>query len=377
MILIVFLALLAILAIVELIYYRKHALDDLSLHVSFSKPVASYGEVIEVIEVAENNKKLPLPFVLLKFESPTSLEFLDMTNSSLSDLIYREDMLTMKPNSRHTRKIKVKCVRRGYYSFVRVNLTTSDILLVEKIARSFDNNASITILPEMVPLPEIQTLLSVTFSDVLQRRTLLTDPFSFSGIREYQPWDPMRSINWTATARAGDFMVNQNTSTSTRQVSIFVNLEFYNMKESLALLEKAISLAYSYSAELSAAGIPSQIFTNGRDAITGIPVVDSFVSEGDEAMRRGLALARIDISAGVVSFADLIDEYISNTGANDYIVVISPKYDSAFRTVLIDLKAKRSSLLWVMPCFRTASPVALESNIASNYMRWEVKGNDR
>ena len=61
-------ALLAILAIVELIYYRKHALDDLSLHVSFSKPVASYGEVIEVIEVAENNKKLPLPFVLLKFE---------------------------------------------------------------------------------------------------------------------------------------------------------------------------------------------------------------------------------------------------------------------------------------------------------------------
>ena len=377
MILIVFLALLAILAIVELIYYRKHALDDLSLHVSFSKPVASYGEVIEVIEVAENNKKLPLPFVLLKFESPTSLEFLDMTNSSLSDLIYREDMLTMKPNSRHTRKIKVKCVRRGYYSFVRVNLTTSDILLVEKIARSFDNNASITILPEMVPLPEMQTLLSVTFSDVLQRRTLLTDPFSFSGIREYQPWDPMRSINWTATARAGDFMVNQNTSTSTRQVSIFVNLEFYNMKESLALLEKAISLAYSYSAELSAAGIPSQIFTNGRDAITVIPVVDSFVSEGDETMRRGLALARIDISAGVVPFADLIDEYISNTGANDYIVVISPKYDSAFRTVLIDLKAKRSSLLWVMPCFRTASPVALESNIASNYMRWEVKGNDR
>ena len=86
MILIVFLSLLAILAILELIYYRKHALDDLHLHVSFSQPVAAFGEVIEVVEVAENNKKLPLPFVLLKFESPTSLEFLDMTNSSVSDL---------------------------------------------------------------------------------------------------------------------------------------------------------------------------------------------------------------------------------------------------------------------------------------------------
>ena len=223
--LIVFLVLLAILAIAELIFYRRHALDDLTLNVSFSKPVASFGEVIEVIEVAENNKKLPLPFVILKFESPTSLEFLDMTNSTLSDLVYREDMLTMKPNSRHTRRIKVKCVKRGYYSFVRVNLTTSDILLMEKITRTFDNDAGITILPELVPLPDLRTLLSITFSDIVQRRTLLTDPFSFAGIREYQPWDPMRSINWTATAKAGDFMVNQNASTSTKQVSIFLNLE--------------------------------------------------------------------------------------------------------------------------------------------------------
>ena len=149
------------------------------------------------------------------------------------------------------------------------------------------------------------------------------------------------------------------------------------MKESLALLEKAISLAYSYSAELSAAGIPSQIFTNGKDAITGIPVVDSFVAEGDDTSRRALALARIDIGAGVIPFADLIDEYLTSTGANDYIVVISPKCDGAIRPVLHDLKRKRSSMLWVMPCFRTTPPVSLESDLASNYMRWEVKGNDR
>ncbi|MBP5417264.1 MAG: DUF58 domain-containing protein [Clostridiales bacterium] len=375
--LIVFLVILAILAIAELIFYRTHALDDLTLRVTFSKPVASFGEVIEVIEVAENNKRLPLPFVLLKFESPTSLEFLDMTNSTLSDLVYREDMLTMKPNSRHTRRIKVKCARRGYYSFVRVNLTTSDILLMEKITRTFDNDASITILPELIPLPDLQTLLSITFSDIQQRRTLLTDPFSFAGIREYQPWDPMRSINWTATAKAGDFMVNQNASTSTRQVSIFLNLEFYNIKESVALLEKSISLAYSYAYELNSAGIPSQIFTNGRDAITGNPVIDALAAENGDNIRRGLALARIDLTAGVVPFSDLIDEYLSSTGANDYIVVISPKYDATFRPVLLNLKRKRPSLLWVWPCYRTTAMPEMESELRSDFMRWEVKGNDR
>ena len=375
--LIVFLILLAILAIAELIYYRSHALDDLTLDVSFSKPVAAFGEVIEVIEVAENNKKLPLPFVILKFESPTSLIFLDMTNSTLSDLVYREDMLTMKPNSRHTRRIKVKCAKRGYYSFVRVNLTTSDVLLMEKITRTFANDASITILPELIPLPDMQTLLSITFSDVIQRRTLLTDPFSFSGIREYQPWDPMRSINWTATAKAGDFMVNQNASTSTRQVSIFLNLEFYNSKESQALLEKAISLAYSYTYELNSLGIPSQIFTNGKDAITGSTVIDALAADDSDNFRRGLALARIDIASGVIPFAELVDEFLPSTGANDYVVVISPKYDTIFRPILLSLKRKRPSLLWVWPCYHTTAMPEIETELRSNFMRWEVKGNDR
>ncbi|MBO4928073.1 MAG: DUF58 domain-containing protein [Clostridiales bacterium] len=373
----VFLIILVILSIAELFFYRKHALKDLTLHVSFSKPIARFGEVVEVVEVAQNNKKLPLPFILLKFESPVSLQFLDMTNTSLTDLFYREDMLTMKPFSRHTRRIKVKCIKRGFYSFVRVNITTSDLLLIEKITRTFDNDASITILPEEVPLPKLKTLLSITYSEVQQRRTLLTDPFSFAGIREYQSGDPMRTINWTATAKAGDFMVNQNTSTSTRQVSIFVNLEFYNLKESFSLLEKSISLAYSYMNELRRAGIPSQFFTNGKDMITGIPVTDAISSGDADTLRRGLALARIDLSAGVIPFADLLEEFIPSTGADDYIVIISPKYDGAFRPAVRNAKKRRSSLLWVMPAYHSTPAVIPDAELSDNYMRWEVRGHDR
>mgnify|MGYP003305453940 CR=1 FL=1 len=97
---IVFLIFIAILVFLELVWYRAHAVDEISLDVSFSKNVANFGEIIEVIEVAENNKRLPLPFIILKFETPAVLEFQDMTNTSLSDLLYREDMLTMKPFSK-------------------------------------------------------------------------------------------------------------------------------------------------------------------------------------------------------------------------------------------------------------------------------------
>ncbi|MBR5057199.1 MAG: hypothetical protein IKX04_01395, partial [Clostridiales bacterium] len=182
MTLLIFLILLAIMAAVELFIYRIHALDDLSLDVHFSTDLAQYGEVIEVVEIAKNNKRLPLPFLLLKFEAPVSLLFLDMTNTTRSDYLYREDMLTMKSFSSHTRRIKARCMKRGYYSFTRVNITTSDILLIEKLAKEFDRSSNITILPEIVDSGELCNLMSITFSDVLRRRTLLTDPFALSGI---------------------------------------------------------------------------------------------------------------------------------------------------------------------------------------------------
>lgn len=375
--LIVFLILLVILTGIELLIYRKRALTDLSFHVSFSRPIAQYGEVIEVIEVAQNNKRLPLPFILLKFESPDAFRFLDMSNTSVSDLFYREDMLTMKPFSRHTRRIKVRCVKRGLYSFVRVNVSTSDLLLLEKITHTFDNDASITILPEKLPTPEMETLLSVSYSDLLARRTLLTDPMTFAGIREYRPEDPMRDINWTATAKAGDFMVNQTTSTSLRQVSIFVNLESYNLKDSVALLEKSISLAYSYMIELGNLGIPSRIFTNGKDISTGTPVIDTLASDAPGLLRRGIALARIDLAAGVIPFSDLIEEYLPATGNDDYIIVISPRYKGYIQDTLRSIRIRRPSLLWVMPAFRTTPEVENATEITGRYLRWEVKGNDR
>ena len=358
--LIVFLILLVILTGVELLIYRKRALSDLSFHVSFSRPIAQCGEIIEVIEVAQNNKRLPLPFILLKFESPDAFHFLDMSNTSVSDLFYREDMLTMKPFSRHTRRIKVRCVKRGLYSFVRVNVSTSDLLLLEKITP-----------------PEMETLLSVSYSDLMARRTPLTDPMSFSGIREYRPEDPMRDINWTATAKAGDFMVNQTTSTCHRQVSIFVNLESYNLKDSVALLEKSLSLAYSYMIELGNMGIPSRIFTNGKDIATGSPVTDILASDAPGLLRRGIALARIDLSAGVIPFSDLIEEYLPATGTDDYIVVISPRYKGLVQDTLRSIRSRRDSLLWVMPAFRTTPQVENATDITGRYLRWEVKGNDR
>ena len=175
---IVLIVVLAIVFIVESIYYRYHALEKLDLKVLFSKDVANYGEDIELIEVAMNRKRLPLPFIILKFESPRGLEFYDMTNVSASDHMYREDMLSMKSLSKHTRRIKVKCVKRGYYTFPRVGITTSDLFLTSRYNTDFKNDSELVVLPELAEGDFVEMLTSVTLSELQRRRTLLTDPLT-------------------------------------------------------------------------------------------------------------------------------------------------------------------------------------------------------
>ena len=363
--------------LVEIVYYRKHALDNLRLKVDFSKNVADCGEDIELIEVVENKKRLPLPFIILKFATPLELKFYDTLKTPTSDFTYREDMLTMKPFSKHTRRIKVKCSKRGYYVFPRVGITTSDMFLFERFTKDFDNAANLMVLPKVLKTSITEILMSVTLSELQCRRTLVTDPFSLAGIREYGPNDPMKSINWKASARVGELMVNQNASTCAQKVNIFLNLEAYNLKGSTQLLEPAISLAYTYLLELAKLNIPASLITNGRDILSDLPVISESDPGSTAVDKRGIMLAGIDLRKPAVPFAGILEKYLSSTDQGDFILIISPQYSDGFRALLSELKTHRPSLLWIMPCYSTTPDIGLESSISDSYLRWEVSGNDQ
>lgn len=362
--------------LVEILYYRLHALENLSLKVSFSKNIADFGEDIELIEVAENKKRMPLPFIILKFETPREFKFYDTNIVTMSDFVYREDMLTMKAFSKHTRRIKVKCSKRGYYVFPRVGITTSDMFLVERFTKDFYNDAQLVVLPEVLNTGITEILMSVTMSEMQCRRTLLTDPFSLAGIREYGPSDPMKSINWKASAKAGDLMVNQNASTCAQKVHIFINLEKYNPKNSTSLLEKSISLAYTYLIELAKLGIPASLYTNGRDILTDLPAVSEADPSSTSVDKRAVMLAGIDLKKPEIPFESIVEKYIYSTDQSDFILIISPQFGDNFRGLISDIKELRPSLLWLMPSYKTTPEVSLEPAIADSYMRWEIAGYD-
>ena len=186
----------------------------------------------------------------------------------------------------------------------------------------------------------------------------------------------MKSINWVATARSNDFMVNQNASTATRRVSIFLNLDTYNPKKSKSLLEYSISLAYSYICELGALGIPASLFTNGIDILTGTQVISNADITGDDTMRCGTELARIDLGCKTASFDALAEEYIVRDPNDEFIVVISPRFDDEFKETMKKIKRTKDSSMWVMPAYKMTPQAELDDTLVHSYLRLEVPGRD-
>ena len=343
---IVLIVVLAIVFIVESIYYRYHALEKLDLKVLFSKDVVNYGEDIELIEVAMNRKRLPLPFIILKFESPRGLEFYDMTNVSAS------------------------------YTFPRVGITTSDLFLTSRYNTDFKNDSELVVLPELAEGDFVEMLTSVTLSELQRRRTLLTDPFTLSGIREYISTDPMNTINWKASAKTGELMVNQRASTNAPKVHIFLNLEYYNQKRSVSLLEKSISLAYSYLCKLSEWGVQTSLYSNGIDPVAGVPLSADAAASSSELERKAMILGRLELKQPAVPFTEAFENFLEMTDHDDFIVVISPQSNAGFCLLMSDAKRRRPALNWIMPAYKITPEVELEPDIASSYLRWEVKGHD-
>jgi hypothetical protein len=171
-------------------------------------------------------------------------------------------------------------------------------------------------------------------------------------------------------------MVNQNASTCTQKVHIFLNFEFYNQKHSLSLLEHSISLAYTYLRELAELGIPASLYTNGMDVITDSPVISETDLGSASLDERAIMLARIDLKKHMIPFAETLEKYIPSTDSEDFILVISPQFNGSFRPLLADIKSRRPSLKWLMPCYKTTPDAEPEPSIADSYIRWEVIGHD-
>ena len=99
--------------------------------------------------------------------------------------------------------------RRGIYRTGRLRVTARDPFGLFRLTRTFLDGQPFTVLPQTVPLPDLDRRFANLPSDsVFSRRTPSVTPES-STVREYAHGDSLRRIHWPYTARMNRLMVKE------------------------------------------------------------------------------------------------------------------------------------------------------------------------
>lgn len=337
------------LLVVQKLIYDRLWMRRLTVSVSFDTDHIFEGEESELKEVIENKKRLPLVLLKVKFRTDRNLLFKNHSGSRTTDQYYRNDMFRVGGGERVTRRLKFSGGRRGYYTIDEISLVSTDLFFLSQMLADKPVRTQLYVYPRPYDSSRFRQALVRMNGEMLSRRRLLEDPFEYRGIREYQPYDDMRSINWKATAKSGNFMVNQRNYSTLRNVRIFFNIQDDNVLKKEEWVEMSLRIVASLCVFFLKQGIQVACYGNGVDILTHDPVsIDSKMGQQQmDAIYK--ALARIDTAQQVPSFGDTFGERIFGDFRDAFTCFVAPNQYEDFVDILTRYKETGRPFFWFYP----------------------------
>jgi len=249
--------------------YRKFWKNGLSLDLKFSAKEAFEGDNLYLQEELVNKKILPLTWLLVRFKVSKNLVFNDEIRGG-ADLQNQSDVFSIMMYQSIGRKMFFRCSKRGYYRLRNVDMTASNLLHTQNFMQRLDFNTELTVFPKILDdYEELDMMYKALDAAILSHSLINPDPFEFKGIREYNPTDPLRDINFKASAVAQQLMVNVHAPTSAKRLEIILNLEYHKPYPNLEIYEQAIRLAATAAGRYINDDVKVGFFCNGSDAFLG------------------------------------------------------------------------------------------------------------
>jgi hypothetical protein len=342
---------LVVFGLVVLQNYMYNRLWDkgLFLDLRFSSREAFEGDSLILHEELTNNKFLPLPWVFVKFNVSRNLIFEGDQNKNISDAHYQSDLFSIMMFQSIRRRMPFVCSRRGFYRLRNITMACSNLLYNRRFNKNVENFTELTVFPKLLDTDnDINLIYKNLDATILSNSLINPDPFEFRGIREYQPTDPMRDINFKATAVAQQLMVNIHAPTSAKRLEIILNVEHNRPYPEFELYEQAIRLTATIAEKYISQGVKLGFYTNGKDVLVA-ENVSVAAGEGASHMYKVFqALAHIGFSFK----AEHLSPYLNNLrddGESPVYLVISPYCEQDFLDAIEGMKNRGLSVSVIVP----------------------------
>lgn len=210
------------LAIFILLFILVGVLIDTLLLYSKKQGLDAYRVLPDRFSNGDENK------VIIEFENDygfkTKCKVVDELPVQFQSRNWSRDLM-LDANSKKELMYYLKPQERGEYNFGNINVFVTSPLRFVTRRFSFDQKQTVKVYPSYIQMRRYQLLATANKLQEagVKRMRKLGHSLEFEQIKEYVRGDDYRTINWKATARRGDLMVNNYTDERSQQIYCVIN----------------------------------------------------------------------------------------------------------------------------------------------------------
>ena len=363
---IIFLVLLLVVYLHDYCYKRLWD-KGLGFRVLFSHKEVFEGDELQIRMELTNKKFLPLPWVFVKAEMSKEFQHSKSGTIENDSFLKSTGMLTsIMMFSMLRKRTYFTCKKRGVFRLYRANLSVGNLLHTEEFEKDVKLDGEVLVFPKTLDEYDSVDLVYKVVDSVVQSKALINpDPFEFRGIREYQPTDALKSINFKATAISQKLMVNIHAPTTAYKLTIVLNVDGSQNYSNWELYEQSIRLAATLAKHYIEAGANISFLTNGRDTASGEALSVRGGNSGAHMYVIYEALARIALRIKPRAMCEFADAIMDK---EQVYLFISPYSGEDFLDSFNRLRERQVSAHLVVPYYRRPS-ISLSENITI----WDAK----
>lgn len=352
--------------------YQKNWSNGLTVSIKFQSEPVFEGKKASLTETIENRSWMFMPVLQVGFRVDRNLKFPEEENAAVSDKLYERDIFSVMFYQKITREIRFETVKRGYYVIDRADLMTKTLLATEELHENAELFTYLYVYPRLISVDSLEVIFRRMMGEITAQRRIYEDPFAFRGLREYMPGDPLNKINWKASARAMDTLVNVHDSTESARCCFLLDVEDEGILRFEQVHEEGIRLAASLGAQMIERQIPVSLLANGVDQVTGETIYLEPGSGMRQKNRLFESLARLKTEEEPEPFPELLKRYLPEiTREHPLCVLITRNQRPRLVEAVQEITRTGASLLWIATVTRDI-PWKLERVQGAEIIRWEV-----
>ncbi|MFC4101151.1 DUF58 domain-containing protein [Paenibacillus xanthanilyticus] len=340
--------------VAQRLLFRFWGMRKLSYERAFSVRTCFEGERIEMIERIRNEKRLPVPWLRVESQLRSGIVFgggdnLDVSSGSLYQ--NHASLFSLGGRRQITRRHPVRAAKRGVYRLSSAAISSGDLFGLFRAWRTVPLNAELTVYPLPAERSELGLPAHSWQGDVTVRRWIMEDPFLVSGVRAYRDGDPLKSVNWGATARTGTLQVRKHDYTADYRLTVLLNVEDHaEMWQAVTdpeLIEHGIRKAAGLMQLAEEQGLAFSFASNGHDVDEPGRHVSTLRAAGREHLMQVLdAMARLIIHR-CIPFEALLREAGADEEERCDIVVVSAFWSDALEDAAELLRQRGHQVNWL------------------------------